>query len=143
MSVEKIAKAAETAGKQNLFQRVREVEVAGRKYTMRRPSRREMFDSGVNNLSSFIRWLDSLIQTEKDVERKEELVKLRERKQYEFERALLKLCVENTTDEDLDNLGYDEWYELFNYVSDFVFVAPFREFLQRLEFKRDVPLAIS
>ncbi|MEM4342588.1 MAG: hypothetical protein QXF97_08615 [Candidatus Caldarchaeum sp.] len=143
MSVEKITKASEVASKEKLFQRVQEVEVGGRKYVIRRPSRREMFDSGVNKLSSYIRFLDGMIQIERDVAKKEELVEMREKKQYEFEKKLLKLCVENISDEELDSMEYGEWYELFNHISDFVFVSPFREFLQRQESRRDVPLAIS
>ncbi|MEM4189686.1 MAG: hypothetical protein QW544_04130 [Candidatus Caldarchaeum sp.] len=143
MSVEKITKASEAASREKLFQRVQEVEVGGRKYVIRRPSRREMFDSGVNKLSSYIRFLDGMIQVERDVAKKEELVEMREKKQYEFEKKLLKLCVENISDDELDSMEYGEWYELFNHISDFVLVAPFREFLQRQESRRDVPLAIS
>lgn len=102
-----------------------------------------MFDSGVNKLSSYIRFLDGMIQVERDVAKKEELVEMREKKQYEFEKKLLKLCVENISDDELDSMEYGEWYELFNHISDFVLVAPFREFLQRQESRRDVPLAIS
>ncbi|MEO0158603.1 MAG: hypothetical protein ABIM59_07755, partial [candidate division WOR-3 bacterium] len=134
---------SEAASREKLFQRVQEVEVGGRKYVIRRPSRREMFDSGVNKLSSYIRFLDGMIQVERDVAKKEELVEMREKKQYEFEKKLLKLCVENISDDELDSMEYGEWYELFNHISDFVLVAPFREFLQRLESRRDVPLAIS
>lgn len=124
MSVEKIEKLTEEAKKENLFKRKKEVEVAGKKYVIRRPTRAEFFDSRINYLSSLLTKLDAQIEKETDLEKKKKLIEEREQINYEFEKKILMLCVEGMTEEKLNDLDYAEWYQLFNEVNFFVVLAP-------------------
>lgn len=127
MSVDRVRELSEVASRENLFRRFKEVEVGGARYVIRRPTRAEMFSSGINFLSSLISRLDSRIGEEPEIEKKKRLIEERERAQYELEKRLLLLCVEGMSEDRLEKLDYSEWYRLFSEVSEFVFVAPFRE----------------
>lgn len=127
MSVEKIREFASEASREKLFQKSREVEVGGRRYIIRRPTRGEIYSTGISRLSTLLSILERQIMNEEDFEKRKKLIEEKENIQYEFEKRLLLLCVEGLSEEDLSKLWYGEWYILFSEVSDFVFMAPFQE----------------
>jgi len=122
MSVERVRELAEPASKTNLFNRVKEVEVAGERYRIKRLTRREMFESGISWLSWYLISLDRELNRESNLERKKEIVRERERAQYEFERKMLLASVEDMTEEKLDELDVDTWRELLNHVVEWNFL---------------------
>ncbi len=110
-----------------------EIEIAGRKYTIRRPSRAEMYSSGLQYLSNLLDELRRTLSQEANIEKKKELQEEITKLQYEYEKKLLLTCVDGIKEEDLEKLGYLEWYQLVNHVIDFVFTQPLKELQARRE----------
>ncbi|RLF99950.1 MAG: hypothetical protein DRN49_03630 [Thaumarchaeota archaeon] len=104
-----------------------EIEIAGRKYTIRRPSRAEMYSSGLQYLSNLLDELRRTLSQEANIEKKKELQEEIIKLQYEYERKLLLTCVDEIKEEDLEKLDYLEWYQLVDRVIDFVFLKPMEE----------------
>jgi len=130
-TVEKVKAYAATASKERLFQKVKEVEVSGRRYVIRRPSRKEMFETGLQLMSNLLDDLRRMIERETDLERKRKLWEEYLKTQYDYERKLLLTCVEGIGEEDIDAMDYGEYYALVNQVVDFVYLAPLRELSER------------
>ena len=143
MSVEKVREFASEASREKLFQKVKELEVRGRRYVIRRPTRGEIYSAGINQLSTLISILERQIMSEQDLEKKKRLVEDKERIQYEFEKKLLLLCVEGLNEDELGKLEYSEWYILFSEVNDFVFISPFQELLKQRRSRRNLTQDIS
>jgi len=110
-----------------------EIEIAGRKYTIRRPSRAEMYSSGLQYLSNLLDELRKTLSRETDVEKIKKLQEEITNLQYEYERKLLLTCVNEIKEEDLEKLDYLEWYQLVDRVIDFVFTQPLKELQTRRE----------
>lgn len=141
MSVERVREYSEIASKENLFRKMKEVEIGGVKYVIRRPTRAEMFNSGINFLLSLISRLEDKIVEENDAEKRVKLIEEREKAQYELEKRLLLICVQDMTEEKLDKLEYGEWYKLFSEVNEFVFIIPFQELLNQRRSREGSTLA--
>jgi len=127
MSVEKVRKIASEASKEKLFLKVKEVKIGEKTYRIRRPTRAEMYSSGLQLMSNLYDDLRNMIRHETDLERKKKLWEEFMKLQYDYERKLLLTCVEGMTEEELENMDYGEYYALVNQVVDFIFLAPLRE----------------
>ena len=140
MSVEKVKALAEPASKANLFERRKIVKVFGEEYTVKRLTRKEMFESGIFYLSSLLTNLTHQSDLETDIEKKKKIIEEAVKTQYEFERKLLLTCVENMNEEKLDNLDIDVWRELLNEVVKFNFLTSTR-LLEQPRSREDSTLA--
>ncbi|MCL7402027.1 MAG: hypothetical protein LZ168_04490 [Thaumarchaeota archaeon] len=138
MSIEKVREFASEASRDRLFQKVKEVEIGGRRYIIRRPTRGEIYSTGVSQLSTLLSILERQIMNEEDFEKRRKLIEEKEKIQYEFEKKLLLLCVEGLNEDELGKLEYSEWYILFSEVNEFVFIAPFQELLKQRKSRRSL-----
>lgn len=131
MSVEKVKRLASEASKERLFLRVKEVKIGEKTYRIRRPSRAEMYSSGLQLMSNLYDDLRNMINHETDLEKRKKLWEEFMKLQYDYERKLLLTCVEGMTEEELEKMDYGEYYALVNQVVDFIFLSPIRELLGR------------
>jgi len=131
MSVEKVMRIASEASKEKLFLRVKEIRIGEKTYRIRRPTRAEMYASGLQLMSNLLDDLRKMIDRENDLERRRKLWEEYMRMQYDYEKRLLLTCVEGMTEDEIQNMDYGEYYALVNQVADFVFLAPLRELLGR------------
>lgn len=126
---EKVKEYAEPALKKNLFKKVKEIEIDGVKFVIRRPTRLEIFNSKLDEYGDKTRDLMDLIARENDPEKKSELRKQLKEVNFAYEKELIRLCVVEPdlgeSPEDVLDTGI--WFRLVREISDFVFVAPFRE----------------
>ena len=127
MSVEKVRKIASEASKEKLFLKVKEVKIGEKTYRIRRPTRAEMYSSGLQLMSNLYDDLRSMINRETDLEKRKKLWEEFMKLQYDYERKLLLTCVEGMTEEEMEKMDYGEYYALVNQVVDFIFLAPLRE----------------
>jgi len=126
MSVEKVKQLAEPASKANLFQRKKVIKVFGEEYTIKRLTRKEMYESGISYLSSLLTSLSKELDRETNIEKKKQIIQEAEKTQYEFERKLLLNCIEGMTEEKLDELDINVWRELLSHVVAFNFLFSHR-----------------
>jgi len=131
MSVEKVLQIASEASKEKLFLKVKEVKIGEKTYIIRRPTRAEMYSSGLQLMSNLLDDLRRMIDRENDIEKRKRLWEEHMKVQYDYERKLLLTCVEGMTEDEIQNMDYGEYYALVNQVVDFIFLAPLRELLGR------------
>jgi len=142
MSVEKVRKIASEASKEKLFLKVKEVKIGEKTYRIGRPTRAEMYSSGLQLMSNLYDDLRNMIRHETDLEKKKRLWEEFMKLQYDYERKLLLTCVEGMTEEELENMDYGEYYALVNQVVDFIFLAPLRELSGRRSSPNEPSLTI-
>ena len=123
MSVERVKELAQSAAKSNLFERTKRVAIMGEEYTIRRLTRKEMFESGLSYLSSYLMSLGRELERESDLEKKKRIIEESEKTQYEFEKKLLLMSVEGMTEEKLDELDINTWRELLSAVVEYNFLT--------------------
>ena len=131
MSVEKVRKIASEASKEKLFLKVKEVKIGEKTYRIRRPTRAEMYESGLQLMTNLVDDLRKMIDRENDLEKKKKLWEEFMKLQYDYERKLLLTCVEGMTEEEMEKMDYGEYYALVNKVVDFIYIAPLRELSER------------
>jgi hypothetical protein len=123
MSVEHVREVAQSAAKSNLFERRKTVKIFEQEYVIRRLTRKEMFESGLSYLSSYLMSLGRELERESDLEKKKKIIEESEKTQYEFEKKLLLMSVEDLSEEKLDEMDINIWRELLNAVVEFNFLT--------------------
>ena len=131
MSVEKVKRLASEASKERLFLKVKEVKIGEKTYRIRRPSRKEMYESGLQLEANILDDMKEMIRRESDLEKRKKLWEQYLKMQYDYEKKLLLKCVEGMTEEELDKMDYGEYYVLVNQVIRFIFLTPLRELSER------------
>jgi len=119
-------KIASEASKEKLFLKVKEVKIGEKTYRIRRPTRAEMYSSGLQLMANLIDDLRSVIDRENDLEKKKKLWEEYMKLQYDYEKKLLLTCVEGISEERLQEMDYGEYYALVREVIDFIFLDPLR-----------------
>jgi len=123
MSVERVKELAQSAAKSNLFERKKMIKILDQEYMIRRLTRKEMFESGLSYLSSYLMSLGRELERESDLEKKKRIIEESEKTQYEFEKKLLLMSVEGMTEEKLDELDINTWRELLSAVVEYNFLT--------------------